>query len=151
MEEGSFNRTRVLRGWAVGAGEGAQRLLEAVSSESSRVAGLGPALFAVIFFLVIVIALCGAANFIDNPGPRKALRGAAAALIVLPVLFFASATYVNDSSQIVANRVSLPKKAHEQIPKNLGPCKRERKKVSKSIQLTFIVCRNLTKPTRLVS
>mmetsp|Transcript_4827 Transcript_4827/g.9085 ORF Transcript_4827/g.9085 Transcript_4827/m.9085 type:complete len:151 (-) Transcript_4827:18-470(-) len=106
MEEGSFNRTRVLRGWAVGAGEGAQRLLEAVSSESSRVAGLGPALFAVIFFLVIVIALCGAANFIDNPGPRKALRGAAAALIVLPVLFFASATYVNDSSQIVANRKS---------------------------------------------
>jgi len=80
------------------------RMLEAVTSTSSRVGNLGPALFAIILVGIVAIIMCSLSGFIDKPGPRRSLRAGACVLILLPVLFFSTVTYVSDSSQIVANR-----------------------------------------------
>ena len=80
------------------------RELEAMSTADQRIGGLGPALFCVIIIGILVLIMCLASGFIDDPRPRKSLRITACVLILVPLTFFTSVTYVEDDSELVSNR-----------------------------------------------
>jgi hypothetical protein len=81
-----------------------RRALEPISTENQRVGSIGPALFAVIFIGVAVLGLCTSAAFVDHTPTRRRLRAAGFILLFIPLVFFSSATYIKDTSQISSTR-----------------------------------------------
>ena len=81
-----------------------RRMLESISTEDSRVAGIGPGLFSIIVIAVFLLILLYLARYIRKAYLRRTIYGFAFIVVITVVIVFASASYVSDTTQLISNQ-----------------------------------------------
>ena len=83
-----------------------RRMLESISTENLRVAGLGPGLFSLIVIGIFFILLFYFSRYLHDVVLRRAILAFIFTSVLIIVIVFATASYVNDTSQLFSTQLT---------------------------------------------